>query len=474
MTVSLIPSDPRPGDASTSSPTGEAPSYTLSQIYSALSRTGSLAGPLRQLQTELVDGLVTPLLGGNSALAQEKNDASSSLRLSPSSTSERRSATEVLQDLSTLFDFIANTVFPEDPSISQARINLLAELHATTSRLLLSDLILPALPSERSSIITWLETIRAGVNFEAQTRRQTTAGQGPSSQSSIEAFLDASAGSAWANARRRHAAEQTRNLVVGGWQGWEATEISRDKEISVVVEVEIEEEEADEPMPSGHTPPEITTSNITAGDGGDRALKTEDTAGDEEEGGWGFDEDPSSAKPAEQSTSTSTSTSSQSPKQNGASHGTEEVDDGWAFDDDLSTPAPAPAPVVAPKPTREAKKLGRRVAKTKVPGSDDDDMTASASDMSRTNSIQRPATPPPPPPPAPATVAEPMDWEAWDDETPAKKPEPKAKRKELREQKRTIKETFLVSKACDSLLQYAEDVLRDAQQIEARSVCSTL
>ena len=43
----------------------------------------------------------------------------------------------------------------------------------------------------------------------------------------------------------------------------------------------------------------------------------------------------------------------------------------------------------------------------------------------------------------------------------------KPKRKELHEVKRVIKETYLVSRACDKLLEIAERVLREARDLEA-------
>ena len=170
-----------------------------------------------------------------------------------------------------------------------------------------------------------------------------------------------------------------------------------------------------------------------------------------EEGGWEFEE-PSPQAEAGPSSPRRTST--------------EEADDGWAFDDDLSAPAPAPVPIKAPKPTREAKKLGKKVAKAKT--SEDQDSGMDSTEMSRSSSFSM-STPPHMPSPKPTLEPEPqaggMDWEAWDDE-PKKEPvKSKIKRKILKDEKRVIKETFLVSKACDTLLELAEQVLRDARSI---------
>jgi centromere/kinetochore protein ZW10 len=238
-------------------------------------------------------------------------------------------------------------------------------------------------------------------------------------------------------------------LILDGWQGWEAVEISRDKEISVVVEVEVEVEDEMMPVPQEDPIEAPTPTN-------DTRVSSSPPETTEEEGGWGFDED----------TQQSAQAGPSSPKRNGQS---DDMDDGWAFDDDLSAPSPAPAPVVAPKPTREAKKLGKRVAKAKVPEpgdeNEDDNMQGSVHTESSNHDLTEPSSMPPPPVPA---TNESMDW-AWDDDKTTAKNEakPKAKRKELKEEKRTIKETFLVSKACETLLHLAEDVLQDSQEIQS-------
>lgn len=445
----------------------------MPQLYSALSRLRALEGPLRQLQVQIVEQLITPLLRGQSTIKLDSNDTTATLHLISATA---RTPTEILADLSSIFDYMKSSAFPESPTVQSERDLFFADLHGSTTRLLLSELVLPSLPPTRADLPTWLATVQAAVGFESESKSTGSS----SSNDTLLAFYDNQAGSSWANLRRRRVADQVRKLILDGWEGWEAVEISRDKEISVVVEVEVEDEDEPMPMPLP-TPPtqesnaETTVSKDAGSSTNSASTSTTPSSPEvtEEEAGWGFDEDAQQESQAQAGPS--------SPKRNGGQ--SDDVDDGWAFDDDLSTAAPVPAPVIAPKPTREAKKLGKRVAKAKAPSSGDDhedDAIAiqghgqggsihNTRSSSRTTSDASSMPPPAIPVPARVTPNESMDWEAWDDEktSPKTSVKPKAKRKVLKEEKRTIEETFLVSKACETLLGLAEEVLRDAQEIQA-------
>lgn len=458
-------SDQRPGTKA-QSVSKDQPRYTLPQLYSALSRLHALEVPLRQLQAQIVEQLITPLLRGQSTIKLDSNDTTTTTTLHLISATAR-TPTEILADLSSVFDYIKSSAFPESPNTQSERDLFFTDLHGSTTRLLLSELVLPSLPPSRADLSTWLATIQSAVEFESQSEPTGSS----NTHKTLLAFYDDQAGSSWANSRRRRVADQVRKLILDGWEGWEAVAISRDKEISVVVEVEVEDE--DEPMPISPTQeskPETTIQKDADSNTNSASTSTTPSSPEvtEEEAGWGFDED------AQQNSQAVAGPSS--PKRNGQN---DDVEDGWAFDDDLSTAAPAPAPAIVPKPTREAKKLGKRVAKAKAPSSGDEDDTTQGqgqgSSIHNTRSSSRTTSDassmPPPAVPERARVAqnEAMDWEAWDDEktSPKTSVKPKAKRKVLKEEKRTIKETFLVSKACETLLGLAEEVLRDAQEIQA-------
>jgi len=367
-----------------------------------------------------------------------------------SASSSQRSPSDILSDLSTLFTFFQSTVFPPVAATFEARTQFLAGLHSATSELLLSTLILPSIPGSLDDVPTWLSIIQTAADFESTAR--------PDEHSTypVKSFLENDAGLSWANLRRYQVGEQVRRLIVDGWAGWEAVSISRDKEISVVVEVEVDDdEEEDVDMDTkvkADAPdliPRVEEKSVPPSTSTKKAEMAE-AAGEkeEEEGGWEFEEPSPTTQPE---------AGPSSPRR----IATEDADDGWAFDDDLSTPAPAPAPIKAPKPTREAKKLGKKVAKAKQE-QDDQDSGMDSNEISRTSSVSVPTSPRAP---SPNVKAGGMDWEAWDDEPKKDLVKPKAKRKVLRDEKRVIKETFLVSKACDTLLELAENVLRDARAI---------
>lgn len=425
-----LDTDTRPGPATRA---GDSPAYSLEDLYNALSRLQALSDPIRQLQTQIIKELVGPVLSGTCTVKEESGDNSQTLRLV---SSMQRTSSDILSDLSTLFSHIGSTVFPPISNISETRNLFLTGLHSSTSALLMSTLILPAIPTSLDDLPAWLDTVKSAAEFESSTGTQDV------KLNSVRAFYDDRAGLAWANLRRSRIGDQVRRLIISGWEGWEAVSISRDKEISVVVEIEVEDEDPEDitmVIPRTQDEPESATTSTSE-------TKVESATNDEE-GGWEFEE-PSPQAEAGPSSPRRTST--------------EEADDGWAFDDDLSAPAPAPVPIKAPKPTREAKKLGKKVAKAKT--SEDQDSGMDSTEMSRSSSLSM-TTPPPIPSPGPEPKAGGIDWEAWDDE-PKKEPvKSKVKRKILKDEQRVIKETFLVSKACDTLLELAEQVLRDARSI---------
>jgi hypothetical protein len=382
--------------------------------------------------------VIGSILSGTQSIVEDSDNTRATLRLT---SSAQRTPDDILSDLSTLFTFIQSTVFPPIQTISDHRTQFLAGLHSATSELLLSTLIVPSIPVSLDDLPTWLNTIQTAASFES------TANPDIKSTTPVKSFYENQAGLSWANQRRSQIGEQVRKLIVDGWAGWEAVSISRDKEISVVVEVEVDEEEdvdmdtkaeiaASEPVMA------LETSSVPA------PTKSAAKADNEEEEGWEFEEPVALVQPE---------AGPSSPRR----IATEDVEDGWAFDDDLSTPAPAPAPIKVPKPTREAKKLGKKVAKAKTQEQEDQDSGVDSAEASRSNST---STPTPPEAPTPESKASGMDW-AWDDEPKKEVAKPKAKRKVLKDEKRVIKEMFLVSKACDTLLELAEQVLRDARAI---------
>lgn len=409
------------------------------------------------------------------SLVETRADGSSSLRLESGAPN---SSAVVLRDVAASLDFIADHVFPPNNLVATERTKFIASLQLSTSQLILDRLLKSSIPFSLSALPPWLDTLHSAVDFEAAF---------DIAQPVIKPFFETDAGSEWARQRQRKVVEEVRRLITSGWGGWEAREEQREKEVKVVVEVEVEVDDEME-VDDAHKTSQIETAKEGTGGGeGDNfgwgfddsptastktqipppqpqpASTSEAIEVDVDDGndGWGFDDaEAGPSKPTVQDSPTKPT-----------SDATNDAEDGWAFDEDL-TPAPVAPPVVIAKPAREAKKLGKRVAKAKTEDAD------SGSESFRTKSPSRARNRDPTPPRAdpvhaPETAVETADDWGWNEE-PAGKSAPsmssaksaKPKRKEFREEKRTIKETYLVSRACEKLLDTAERILREARDLE--------
>jgi centromere/kinetochore protein ZW10 len=378
-----------------------------------------------------------------------------------------------LEDISTVLSFVSNAIFPAEGEVFVGRSTFLATLHQIVFGLVLERLILPNMPSDLDATQGWLETVAQAVQIERQ-HSQTIEAQG---QAIIEPFFVEEAGKAWANAKRRVNAEAVRKLILGGWLGWESRQAEREKELVMVVEVEVEEEDLrnnQEPSGTRSHSGESRRKEVANGWGLDeeQSQKTDKSPDDginddsmDVEEGWGFEGEHEAGPSSPKRPSDTTGLSS-----------TDELDEGegWDFEDPVAAPSqPAiepPAPIIASKPAREAKRLGKKVAKVKAQVDDDPWGSGSESlppshdttdvepspvvpQISRvatpSNAQEAPRSPAPPSHSAPAV--------------------PRSKRKELREERRTIRETFLVSRACDQLLKSAESSLRESEDLKATS-----
>jgi centromere/kinetochore protein ZW10 len=267
-------------------------------------------------------------------------------------------------------------------------------------------------------------------------------------------------------------------------------EKEREKEVTVVVEVEVEEEATQAVSVSDQAKEktdddgfgwgfedESSPSKVQRihknGDGnnGEEPVMDVDAAADEGEG-WGFD-DPDQAGPSSPRSGQDNQVADK------ASIGDEAEGEGWDFDME-ETPVAKPAPVV--KPAREAKKLGKKLAKSKAAETTEpaESQEGWASDQSRSESAissrpnlkvdtgkhstnRRKVV---------HAQAHAQDgWDDWaDDDQPAKGSSPvksKMKKTVFKEQKRVIVERLLVSRACDKLLEIAERVLREVQELRS-------
>ena len=315
-----------------------------------------------------------------------------------------------------------------------------ASIHSAVMQTTLDKVILPAMPTSLSTVPTWLDLVRSAVEIEEAQGK---------SEEIVKRFFDHTAGEAWANQRRKRIAEEVRRLVLGGWGGWEAKEAEREKEISMVVEVEVDELEPIESTELAKPTEKVESKETDAfGWGFDDSPKAEMKEDPLVEGdGWDFDDSPQ-AGPS-------------SPRKENNGHN-EEAADGWDFDDPIETPpVEQPKPILA-KPAREAKRLGKKVAKVKAV-QEDDPWGSGSESMPSTSAA-----------PEPETATDGWGWDEPESE-PATAPEPvkpvvaeeQVKRKVLKEEKRLIRETFLVSRACDKVVDIAERVLRESKEVGA-------
>jgi len=387
-------------------------------------------------------------------------DSKSSFRLVRGAEKQRPSA--ILDDVSALLCFIDGHVFPPLDTLAAERKSFVAEIHSAVFQAVLDNVILTAMPSSLPAISKWLELVHRALDIEEKHSADE-------SRAIIKPFFETAAGEAWANQRRRRIAEEARKLIVGGWGGWEAKEAEREKEVTVVVEVEV----TDEDVPAEQNGDSQDAFGWGFEDDASKQTstseapmiapsRTSETADDSTEldDGWGFDD---SAKAGPSSPRIPTKTSNGHPTQ------TEEVEgDGWDFEDAAVPPIPEPPKPVLAKPAREAKRLGKKVAKVKATA--EDDPWGSGSESIASSGVLQP--------PQPAKTESQDDGWGWEEpqqksvvsDIPEKRPSPvRPKRKELKETKKTIHEKFLISRACDKLVDMAERVLREARDLESAS-----
>lgn len=480
---------PRPEDRSSASNAAAKPeptSYTIHELYGALSRLGTLGSLLQALSTRIIRDLIRPLVehSGRHRLAKDAaGQGHLSLTTSPPTTSSGSGSTtgteRVILDLELFFDFVNSAVFPASIDLLE-RTSFLHDIASPTLALLLDSVLLPSMPSSIPEIPDWLRLLDKAATLEASLRPP---------EMKIRPFLDDQAGPEWIAAQRRMANERVKALVLNGWCGWDAKEVTRDKEVTSLVEVEMDDNELGQDGTASNAERSVTSQHDTEPTrmGADGGTEVEMGGDDDEAGGWGFDEDPPDTEskiPAGAETRSRSTSGSNVQVQ-------ESQDDGWDFDLD-SQPAPSPptatavptAPAPKPaKPVREAKKLGKRVAKTKhaePAGLEmEEETVAKRSDPHPAPTRLRAESHQSSSGMAPNTDSDGWGWDEPD--TPAvpvphleaSRAEPSTpkrhKRTVLQEQKRMVKETYLVSKACDRLLEVTEFCLSEGRQLSSSS-----
>ncbi|WRT63379.1 uncharacterized protein IL334_000284 [Kwoniella shivajii] len=471
--------------------------YPIAEIYNALSKLALLDELLRTLTNRLQKDLIQPIVSSSYRASISSTDKLSILRLTSSSS---RSPIDALQDIKISLDFIADTVFPSSSSLPE-RETFLSSLSTSAFQSILDSLIHPALPSSLDGVSGWLSIIQQAVEVETTFSKQGV----------LAKFFERDAGVTWAQQRRYAVADEVRRLILSGWGGWENESKGKEREVITYIEVEV-----DEPMSIDE--PEI--KEPTNGEDGfgwgfdvspekEKVKSLEKPAAREdvtmEDDGWGFEESSSVAGPSSPPKATMTP-----PTKN--EEGAEEEEDGWDLD---PSPSPSQPPSVAEpesnvtsltdsqviakpaKPAREAKRLGKKVAKVKHEEDEYDSWAEPVNPRAQNGSSSNKAnhlTPVPSPKvnitsiPLPESKENSGDdgW-GWDDDTnnkvtsqassstarpEVKEPPRSKKRKEMREEKSTIRENFLVSTSCETLLGIAKSVLTEIEAMKSSKLSS--
>ncbi|WWC85501.1 uncharacterized protein L201_000365 [Kwoniella dendrophila CBS 6074] len=487
--------------------------YSLAEIYAALSRLGLLQETLQSLSNRLQKEIIQPVVVTSHKISLSTAEKLSILRLEPNTDS---STSTVLEGVKTILDFTSNTIIPSFSSsdTSGIRDQFLESLHKSAFQSILDFVILPSLPPTLSGISDWLSTIQQAVQVESSFSK--------AGNEVIKPFFENEAGISWAQQRRYAIADQVRQLILGGWGGWESTEKEQEREVINYIEVEVDDEPIIPPVSSKTG----TKGEEDFGRGFDKSPKQDrvdipavkpdvtkvesDQAEDinMEDDGWGFEESSSSSAAGPSSPRKASPPPPDVPM-------IEDEEDGWDLDPSPPTPSsiaePEPEiakvsePVQAPKPSkpaREAKRLGKRVAKVKQeeeydpwasPDPGEDPIKLANGNHHVTNPPVKITSSLTPPHSAPKQDEGEEGW-GWDDDTTSapimkdsKKeipdvsalipPAPESqmhpqKRKEIREEKSVIKELYLVSTACETLVNIAQSILYDINQLKSSELSS--
>lgn len=384
--------------------------------------------------------------------------------------SGRREVSDTLADTIKILDAVSTRVFPvSEPPIPQ-RDAFLADVRTHALRTCLNDILIPNMPMELSLVSPWIESVKEAAEAEE-------AFVPPLTRRIIQPFFVAAAGQTWANSRRYVTAEAVRRLVLGGWGGWDAMEVQRDRMVTSVVEVEVEDEidPSDKPsnghgdrnhhlVPASTGPPGKPMATGTVHPTvADNKMDVDETVDD----GWGFDGEqapPNSIQPASRHL---IDTIGNSDDQSGG--------EGWDFDGSAMnshTAAVSAKPIR--KPVREAKRLGKKVARARTVAEDDpwESGTESTHEGLAPESQDDERAEPPE-----NTQAD-EDWNVWEEDQSLIKPKnsdvqkavpatPRTKRKVLQAQTRVIKEKAIVSRACNQLLALAQEMLDESEQLQS-------
>jgi len=356
-----------------------------------------------------------------------------------------------------MIDFVSTTVIPPtEPSLPE-RETFLVDLRAAVLQAILDNVIVPSIPPTLSLVPKWLETLEQAVKFESTSLEANGHG-------AIHTFFETSAGPAWVSLRRQRIEDEMRRLILGGWGGWEAIESEREKEITVL-------EEQEETIPSvseeGKVDEVMTSDEADFGWGfGDEPSSQNGSAERQvEDDGWGFEN--AQAGPSRSSPSSTI----ERDELHLETEKTEE-EGGWGFESPVAETAPVIAPINT-RPAREAKRLGKKVAKVKhaeeedpwaMPENDPPPEPDKASIPANLNLLDSTSTNSS----SDRRTVNGVDVRPVDADVISSK-EQKNVRMVMKEIKRTVKEVYHISRACEKVCEIAERLLREIEDLKDMS-----
>ncbi|WWC57770.1 uncharacterized protein I303_100305 [Kwoniella dejecticola CBS 10117] len=459
--------------------------YPLAELFSALSRQNILTELLQDLAIKIQREIIHPIVSSEKRIELSTTEKLAILRLEPTTSS---TPDTILEDIQTVLTFTFNSILAPSTDLPE-RQTFVASLTDSAFQSILDSLILPTLPQNLADIPDWLLTVRRAVEVESEF----VSGTGV-----IKHFFETDVGPAWAAQRRYTVSDDVRTLVTRGWGGWESIEKEQDVEIVRYVEVEVEDEypiTADSVVGDTNGKEEggwgFSESTGNANVSPDRSKTnqdhvelSEDADVTMEDDGWGFDE---SAEPI------AGPSSPPKPPVSTVNNGPPEEDDGWGLDVSSEPPRPehiAAAPVPTPKPTkpaREAKRLGKKVAKVKQEDDYDpwaspdpgEDMPKSINGNGNSHLVPQLKSTPISSPPKIVKEDNADDGWGWEDDpipessnkaslvndAPIKQSPRPPIRKEIREERITVQERYLVSTSCEVLVGFAQRLLADIEHI---------
>jgi hypothetical protein len=329
---------------------------------SSLSTLGLLSPLLSNVQSQLLKQIVKPLVqsyatGQNLVVRKEQGPTTRLWLAADASDGPWDSIRLILDTLSTFL-----------PSSNSEIASFHRHIVSETLTTIRDALLLPLLsrpdstdaPSAIDTLTRSVAMVQSAATFEESLATSSRV---------IRDFAENRAGSVYVGARKSYVLKRVRDEVVDKWGKWQSVVVERERILDV---------------------PEVKPSEKSAAKAAEEKPVEVEKVATLEEDGWAFDDEPIVPAPSVES-ATSTSDA-----------------DGWGFDDDDMTTAKAP-PIVAPKPIRQARKIGKK--------------SKSANATSEGSGTASPAIDERVPTPQTDTDAEPVKADGWDMEW---EPEPVA------------------------------------------------